>query len=353
IEASRGELVVRAWPARRNISHQPFQSLLADAIERYAPEVTVREFWPRRPLQKADIWHWHWPDGVLNDSGVKAAAKLAYLLALMRVARFRRIPIVWTAHNLTSHMRRHPYLERVMWKQFTRHVSAVHYLSQFSRTEFTRAWPHLGSIPSVVTRFGVYSVPRPAALPNVPSDAFVVAFIGKISPYKGVTELVDAFNALPELGVHLLVAGDPDPSLADWVAGRQHRSDRETWIMGLLSEVEFSAMYEAADLVVLPYRAVTNSGSVMYALSAGKRVLAPALGSIPEIAAAVGGEWVMTYDGCISTEILASAISQIRRASQGPSPDLGAFQWTEVAAGVTELYFATCARAEGRGDAKR
>ncbi|WP_157837311.1 glycosyltransferase [Mycolicibacterium neoaurum] len=269
------------------------------------------------------------------------------MLTLVRIAHWRNIPIVWTAHNSVSHARRHPRLERLLWAEFVDRVAAVHYLSESSRLEISRHWPRLKTVPAIVTKHGAYPVARPVPGPKVPEGAFVVAFVGKISHYKGVPDLVAAFDALRGSDVHLLVAGALNPELGDWLERRNRDDTRETWITHLLTEPELAGVYEVADLVVFPYRAVTNSGSVIYALSAGKRVLAPALGSIPEVAATVGPLWLMTYEGKISSKTLEAAICRVRDTPKVDGPDLQAFQWNEIAEAVANFYWKISRRGVG------
>lgn len=46
---------------------------------------------------------------------------------------------------------------------------------------------------------------------------------------------------------------------------------------------------KAADVMVLPYRDIINSGSAILGMSFGKAIIAPHLGCIPEILKSEGG----------------------------------------------------------------
>src|SRR5690606_36127483 len=54
--------------------------------------------------------------------------------------------------------------------------------------------------------------------------------------------------------------------------------------------------FRAADLVVLPYREILNSGTALLALSFDRPVLLPEAGAGDELTRRVGSEWVCTYE---------------------------------------------------------
>ena len=89
-------------------------------------------------------------------------------------------------------------------------------------------------------------------------------------------------------------------------------------------------MLRAADLVVLPYRAIQNSGSAILALSADRPVVVPALGAMTELADQVGLDWVHTYDGEFSTDVLIESLHWLRHRTGGDSPDLSGLDWNHI-----------------------
>ena len=53
---------------------------------------------------------------------------------------------------------------------------------------------------------------------------------------------------------------------------------------GFIKDDEFQLFFNAADVTVLPFTNVLNSGSLLLSMSFGSPVIAPRIGSIPEIA---------------------------------------------------------------------
>jgi glycosyltransferase involved in cell wall biosynthesis len=303
--------------------------------------VRVCEFGPSSAIRRADAWHWHWPEGQFNTSKKAwAYLKLFYLRFMMWVASLRHIPIVWTAHNARSHGGLYPEVEALFWRDFTSKVSGVHYLGNASRETVISAHPGLESVRSITTMHGEYPHPaRPSRAEarcqlRLPQDKTVLAFVGRVSEYKGVIELIETFRAADLVDTHLLVAGDPDSYMRSWLA--QHTpSTRETYLLTQLDDWTYECALACANLLILPYRRITNSGSVLHAISARRPVLVPDLPPMREIQDHVG-DWVLTYQA-LSPKSLGEAIVKIEAMSPSASPDMSAFRWSEIASAVRAL----------------
>jgi beta-1,4-mannosyltransferase len=83
-------------------------------------------------------------------------------------------------------------------------------------------------------------------------------------------------------------------------------------------------------LVVLPYERVLNSGAVFHALSRGRPVLAPALGSLPEVAADVGPQWLRLYQPPLRSRHLTEALAWAGEARPSDSSALARYRWETV-----------------------
>src|SRR5436305_14721634 len=96
---------VLAWPAFKPETGNPYNALLAGALEKRGAQ--VEEFTPARLLRgRYDIWHLHWPERAANR-----LLRVAIFAVLVLVARARKTRVVWTVHNLDGHFTRRPRVE--------------------------------------------------------------------------------------------------------------------------------------------------------------------------------------------------------------------------------------------------
>ena len=160
----------------------------------------------------------------------------------------------------------------------------------------------------------------------------VVLFLGLIRPYKGLDVLLDAWRqARPD--AELWVVGMPrmDTSFI-------HGPDVRT-ALRFVSGAELAGAFRAADLVVLPYREIDQSGVLFTALAFGKPVLATTVGGFSEIP---GVELVPPGDAdalaVALTSLLADPARLARMAHASRAAAEGPYSWDAIAARTLELY---------------
>lgn len=288
--------------------------------------------------------HLQWPERTLNPASPVAAGKLvARLLLLCAVLRVRGRRVLWTAHNAASHDQRHPLLERVLWFGLDRLVTDVHALAGAGRDEVVAAHPPLARRRWHVIPLGDY-LDQTSAAPSreearaaldVPADARVLSSFGMLRRYKGVDDLLDAFGRWPAPDAQLVVAGRATPAEADDLHAAAGTDDRVRLTTTYVDDKALLDIVIAADLVVLPYRAVLNSSSAFYALSAERPVLVPRTPTFVELSERVGYGWVRTYDGRVTAEVLSKALQAPMPVG---SPELGWCSWNSIADGIATMW---------------
>ena len=289
--------------------------------------------------------HLQWPERTLNPASPRAAGRLvARLLVLCAVLRLRGRRVLLTAHNAASHDRRHPLLERFLWWGVDRLVTDVHALTAAGRDEVVAAHPPLARRRWHVIPLGDY-FEQTAGAPSrhaarealeLAATSRVLASFGVLRRYKGVEDLLDAFGQWHAPGVRLVVAGRAaSAEHAEALCSTVERDDRVSLTTTYVDEPTLLRIVTAADLVVLPYRAVLNSSSTLYALSAGRPVLVPRTPTFAELSERVGSGWVHTYDGPLEADDLSRAIEAPVPAG---SPDLRWCSWDTVADGIATMW---------------
>ncbi len=343
-------LRVLAWPGRRARAKNPYTWQLCTHLADLG--VSVSDFTPARALRGGyDVLHLHWPEKALNAGSLlgRFAGAVAALTMLM-AAHLHGARIVWTAHNVRPHESRHPRLEAWYWSAVLRRVDTVIHPSAAGQRVVEALHPELARLPNGVVPLGHYRGVYPDTLSRGEARAGfglgdrvrVVAFLGLVRAYKNVPHLIRTVRALPpEAGeVALLVGGAPNtPALAAEVREAAAGDPRVRLALAHIPDDVVQRYLRAADLVVLPFRDVTNSASALLALSFGRPVLVPARGAMGELQALVGADWVCTYDGDLTPDLLARALDWAVRRPPG-LPPLDALDWPEIARRTLSMYLA-------------
>jgi glycosyltransferase involved in cell wall biosynthesis len=113
-------------------------------------------------------------------------------------------------------------------------------------------------------------------------DVPVILFFGYLSPYKGVDVLLKAFTQVQ--GAELWVAGVPRVDLAELRALADRAPGRVRFFPRFMEDAELPALFRRADVVVLPYREIDQSGVLGIALAFGRPLVVTRVGGLPELA---------------------------------------------------------------------
>jgi glycosyltransferase involved in cell wall biosynthesis len=207
------------------------------------------------------------------------------------IARAVGARLVYTAHNVVPHAGADRSLEAAL-RRFYRSCDAVIVHTRRSREDLLARFPGVEPTAVRVIEHGNYEhrledIDRATArrLLGLPDDALVVSAVGKVRSYKGVEDLILALDGGPP-GAVLLVAGHPDDPAhlqqLHALAQRVGVQDRVRFVTRYLSNREMQSAFVAADVVALPYRAIDQSGILLYAMSCGRAIVASRLPSFAE-----------------------------------------------------------------------
>lgn len=359
-------MIVAAEPAFRTRHANPYNAMLYEAVAEQG--VAVREF-SRADLlrRRPDIVHLHWPE-LTFLSGHRRWRMLLRMLSfdlLIGFARRRGTRLVWTVHNDGAHEDRgNAALRARLERMLSRRVDLVLSLSAAGAVATAERFG-VGGPPIVLTPHPHYRDSYPfdrtreqarAAL-GIESDVRLVAAVGQVRPYKNLTALLRAAREVDDPGIRVVVAGHPDgPASEAELRGAAVDDPRVRLELHRLSDVAMADWLRAADLAVLPYRRILNSGAALLALSADRPVLVPAIGAMPELAATVDAGWVRLYEGELSGDDLRAALGAAAARAPGDRPDLSALDAARIAATTVIAYRRALAlppRGGGRGRFRR
>lgn len=341
---------VLAWPYKANADLNPYNHILyKDLIEEGGAEIF--EFSIKRlVLMRWDIVHVHWPDGFWPRHALWKSAAFSILLLLgLFLARIRGAKVVWTTHNIKAHERRNDRAREVYMSAFTRLCDGLICLSSENREEVFAKYPRLSKICGIVTSHGLYddyygrcdlSVKQCRDLISLPLGGQMFLSLGNIRAYKGYAKLIYAFRDLPEdvrCDWSLVIVGksggdghvDELRSLAKGLPGVIIRDE-------FVPDDKLGIYMKAADIFVLPYRDIQNSGAANLAITFGRPILAPNINSFNEIARTFP-DMVHLFRGEICASMLTEALEALDL--DGASyPDWRAIR-EKISQDTLELYF--------------
>ena len=183
--------------------------------------------------------------------------------------------------------------------------------------------------------------PAPLAPDLAAAEAPVVLYFGLIRPYKGVDLLLEAFREVE--GAELWIVGRPmgvDLAQLAEAAGRCRSTVR--LLPRFVPDRELPAIFERAELVVLPHREAEQSGVLYTALAFRKAVLMSDVGGFPEVAALGAGETFPAGDARALAGALADLLSdkaaRQRLARAAGEAAAGTYSWDEIARQHIALY---------------
>lgn len=265
------------------------------------------------------------------------------LLAL--VARLRGARVVMEMHEVQdtgeASMRLVRAYTRVMLRPLLALVHGFVVHSSHDRDVMTREL-RLRGRPVQVACHGPYdhhtepSALQPAAaLPKVAGVRRLLYF-GTVRPYKGLEDLVQAFDLLePDevRTVELVVVGEvwegwsePD----ERIAASRHR-DRILRVPGYVPDAEVSAWFSTADVVVLPYRRSSASGPLHIAMAAGLPVVVTRVGGLEEAAGDYAGT---TFVPPADPEALVAALREVLAKGPQDEPFADPRTWEDAVAAL-------------------
>jgi glycosyltransferase involved in cell wall biosynthesis len=260
-----------------------------------------------------------------------------------------RIPLVLTAHDLLPREARlgQARAQRRLYEA----VDAVIVHSENGRRTLTGLGVDVAKIH--VIHHGAFEhltvrTADPLRLPAElkPHEGPVVLFFGLLRPYKGVEVLLEAWRRLERSGAvdhgELWIVGQPRMPLEPLF---REGGATVRFVARFVSEDELRALFDRADVVVLPYvrtERLDHSGVLATALAFGKAVVLTEVGSFPEVAAEGAALLVAPGDPAG----LADAL-RILVADPGARERLGrraraaakrSYSWDEAAVSTLRVY---------------
>ena len=283
----------------------------------------------RRAARSAEVVHFQWLTVQHLD---------AHLLPPRRLPSGARRPLVLSAHDILPREPRPG--QRAAQRRLYDRFDAVVVHSEHGRA---RLIEELG-----VDAERVHVIPHgafahlAAGSPGEQRTPFqtekpVVLCFGLIRPYKGIDVLLEAWRGIDD--AELWIAGMPRMDIA---ALRAAAPAGVRFVPRFIGDQELPAYFRRADLVVLPYREIDQSGVLFTALAFGRPLLLSDVGGFSEMAGTGAARTVPPGDAAALhaalVELLGDPSARARMAAAATAAAAGAYSWEAIGVRTLALY---------------
>jgi glycosyltransferase involved in cell wall biosynthesis len=181
-------------------------------------------------------------------------------------------------------------------------------------------------------------VPLPGELREVEKP--VILAFGLVRPYKGTDVLLEAFRRLKD--AELWVVGMPRMPMDELRDLALQAPGTVRFVDRFVTDPEIPAFMRRADLVVLPYRNIEQSGVLYTALAFGRPLVLSSVGGFPEIAEHGAARLVPPEDPAALAdalrELLADRSGREALAEAAAQAAASTYSWERIGEQTMALY---------------
>lgn len=322
-------IVLQGFPPQRATTN-PYLVMLAESLEKQSDVEVINFSWVTALTAKYDVYHTHWPENLgQSKSRIKQLVRQLLTVAFLIRLKVLRIPVVRTVHNLERP-------SDLSWSQhrildFFDHVTS-------GRVTLNRFTPTDDRLPASLIPHGRYTEWF-SQFPTAQSEPGILSFVGLVRRYKGIEQLIESFEQTADPTLELRISGNPTSSeMAHSLQAKAAGDPRITLDLRFLSEEIFAKKITEAELVVLPYKFMHNSGGALAALSLGRPVLVPDNEVNRDLSVEVGEGWVHLFSEAPDIEDIQQTLQKIRTSPPTSAPNLSARNWDVAGTKHHELY---------------
>lgn len=270
-------------------SRNPFQENLLECVRPYGVSSDpipggLKGLLRAAVISSADILHLHWVTSSASaPTAIGSLVRFLVFISSISLWRLRGKKIVWTVHNIVNHENRRIWLDLLISRYVGGVAERVLVQGESARQLAVDRF-HLADRKVLVIYHGNYASSVRASPPREDRTGVRFLHFGMIRPYKGVPELMRSFRDIQ--GPHeLRIVGEvKDEALRREIEELACSDRRIILALQYIPDESLEALLAWCDVVVLPYRHILTSGSLLFALSAGRPVVAPRQGLIQEYA---------------------------------------------------------------------
>lgn len=262
----------------------------------------------RFAVSKPDIVHVQW---------IPMVRRLPFEMWFLSLVRRMGIKLIYTVHNVLPHDtgRECMPLFRRVYAKMDRLICHTEEAKRRLVSEFSVDPEQIWVIPHGPLFHDAkgHSTKESKEALSFRQDETVVLCQGIIRPYKGIDFLLQSWPKVQSKNpnARLVIAGTGEPDLLEAIRAQVHRLGLQGSVrldLRFIPDEQLVMYYQAADVVVYPYREVTASGALMTAVAFGKSIVATNLPAFRQVLRDKETALLVDYD---DAEALASSLTQL------------------------------------------
>ncbi|WP_432697896.1 alginate lyase family protein [Marinobacterium sp. YM272] len=288
----KGVMFFPDWSARN-----PYQKLLYAAIsKKYNSKVkgySEKLFCPELlslNSKEFGVVHLHWLHVFMDFTKETGADEF---IEKLKSAKAHGYTIVYTAHNIISHDSEYIERERKFRRLATRYFDHILVHGEYAKDRIVNeigvdpdkvsVVPH-GSYEGYYPNYVDKTISRNRF--DIKEEDFVFLFFGNIKGYKGVDQLLESYRRVSQniKNTRLIIAGRVfEKATGELIESYANHDKSIIFHPGFIQESDAQYYFNAADIVVLPYKRILTSGAALLSFSFSKPIIAPNSGLLPEL----------------------------------------------------------------------
>jgi glycosyltransferase involved in cell wall biosynthesis len=183
---------------------------------------------------------------------------------------------------------------------------------------------------------------------GISQDLTVILFFGTIRPYKGIEFILESWKILAETTENavLLIAGSGEAGYLETVTGCIDRMGIGKTVIPhfrYISSEDLPLFFEASDILVYPYKDITQSGALLTGMTFGKPIVATAVGGIGETLRHGENALLVEYGNCNQlaaglATLIANPHERQRLGTAARAGQERTHSWQEIAQQTANCY---------------
>jgi len=337
----------------------PYLNLLKENLLTHNIEVVFDNYKKWLPITLAclknrncHIVHLHWIQPIISCLYISRIKTIQYLILLvliidLAICKLFGKKIFWTVHNLYTHESQERRIETYFRKILYKISSKVFVHSQSSIEELKISY-NLRNIDKIIVSYhGHYidsypnTISREAARKtlNLTSSKKIFLYIGNIREYKGIPKLIKEFKKISlDKNTALIIAGKPiSKEYEQKITNIINKHSKIYTFFEFVPDNKIQIYMNAADVCVFPFQEILTSGSIIFAMSFGKAIIAPRKKIINEI---LGDEGAIYYDESTSLyDALTKTLNcNLSKMGEHNKTRVSKFDWDTMCQNLANSY---------------